>query len=134
MRNESWLRLMSGLVLVGVFAAGALFGAGLMHWRGPVDRPERIGPPRGGPIDAMIHELALDTTQTDALRAIETKHRGELDAIVRATQPKVRDVLFAIEDELRPQLRADQIQKLEAWRARRPPLPPPGMGPPGGRP
>ena len=32
MRNESWLRLMSSLVLVGVFAAGALFGAGLMRW------------------------------------------------------------------------------------------------------
>src|SRR4051812_23241937 len=109
MRNDSWLRLMSGLVLVGVFAAGALFGAGLMRWRGP-DRDEHLGPPRGGPVEAMIHELALDATQTDALRAIEAKHRGELDAILRTTQPKVRAVLFAIEDELRPLLRADQVQ------------------------
>jgi hypothetical protein len=118
----TWLKLMSGLVLVGVFAAGALFGAGLVHWRAP-DHPPR--PP--GPIEAMIHELALDPEQVHALQAIEQAHRGELDAIVRATQPKVRDVLFAIEDELRPRLRPEQVQRLEAWRARRPPPPPPPM-------
>ncbi len=130
MRGDTWLRLMSGLVLVGVFAAGTLFGAGLMRWRGP-DHPS---PPRGGPIDVMIHELELDADQTQALRTIEQAHRGDLDAIVRATQPKVRTVLFAIEDELRPRLRTDQVQKLEVWRARRPPLPMPGMGPPPGGP
>ena len=124
----TWLKLMSGLVLVGVFAAGALFGAGLVHWREPSPPPGLHRPP-GGPIDAMIHELALDADQIAALQAIERAHRGELEAIVRATQPKVRDVLFAIEDELRPKLRPEQIKELEAWRARRRPLPPPGMPP-----
>jgi hypothetical protein len=120
---------MSGLVLVVVFAAGALFGAGLMRWQGP-DRP----PPPGGPIEAMTHELELDGDQIAALRAIERTHRPELEAIARSTQPRVREVLFAIEDELRPELRPDQLHKLEAWRARRPPPGPPGPPGPGGPP
>ena len=116
---------MSGLVLVVVFAAGALFGAGLMRWQRP-DRP----PPPGGPIAVMTHELELDGDQIAALRAIERTHRPELEAIARSTQPRVREVLFAIEDELRPKLRPDQIHKLEAWRASRPRPPMPGMGGP----
>jgi hypothetical protein len=122
---ERRLWWMSGLVLVVVFAGGALFGAGLMRWQRP-DQP----PPPGGPIEAMTHELELDGDQIAALRAIERAHRPELEAIARATQPRVREVLFAIEDELRSKLRPDQIQKLEVWRARRPPPPPPGMGGP----
>lgn len=123
MRGDLTLKLMSGLVLVAVFAAGALFGAGLMRWNRP-DHPPGPPPP-GGPIEVMTHELELDHDQIDALRAIEAKHRPELDAIARSTQPRVREVLFAIEDELKAKLRPDQIQKLEAWRARRGPPPPP---------
>ena len=128
MLAERWLRWMSGLVLVVVFAAGAVFGAGLMRWQRP-DHPPR---PPSDPIEAMTRELELDGDQVAALRAIEQAHRPELDAIVRSTQPRVREVLFAIEDELRGKLRPAQIQKLEAWRARRGPPPPgmPGGGPP----
>ena len=134
MRNESWLRLMSGLVLVGVFAAGALFGAGIMRWAGPPARPP-WPPPHAGPIEAMTRELALDADQQTKLRTIADAHRDELDAIGRTAQGKVRDVLFAIEDELRPSLRPEQVKRLEDWRAhRRPPPPPPGMGPPPGGP
>ena len=136
MRNESWLRLMSGLVLVGVFAAGALFGAGLMRWTAP--HGDRLPPPPGmppgpggGPIEAMTRELNLDATQRDKLHAIADAHRGELEAIARSTQAKVRDVLFAMEDELKPSLRPEQIEALEQWRKHRPPPPPgPGMPPP----
>lgn len=113
MRSESWLRVMSWLVLVGVFAAGALVGASAM-------RLSASPPPaRPGPIEAMHHELALDPSQGEALHAIVQRHQGELDAIVRDAQPKVRTVLYAIEDELRPQLRPEQVKMLEAWRARR---------------
>ena len=113
MRHESWFRLMSWLVLVGVFAAGVLVGAGAMRWTA---RPPEARP---GPIEAMHHELALDRQQGEALHAIVQRHQSELDAIVRDAQPKVRAVLFAIEDELRPQLRPEQVKALEDWRARR---------------
>jgi hypothetical protein len=136
MRSESWLRLMSSFVLVGVFAAGALFGAALLRFMGPHPalhdgRPP--GPP-GGPIEAMTHELDLDAAQRDQLRAIADAHRAELEAIMRDTQPKLRIVLDAIETEMTPNLRPDQVEKLQAWRKRRPPPPMPGMGPPPGGP
>ena len=135
MRNETWLRMLSGFVLVGVFAAGALFGAGLLRW---TERdPERLPPPppHGGPVLKMQEELGLDDAQMRALQTIMDKHRLELASLMRETQGKVRDVLFSIEDELRPQLREDQVKRLEEWRATRPPLPMPGLdGPPPGRP
>jgi Spy/CpxP family protein refolding chaperone len=135
MRSESWLRLMSGFVLVGVFAAGALFGAGLLRWLAPHETTHEgrpFGPP--GPIEAMTHELDLDAHQRDQLRAIADAHRPELEAIMHETQPRIRRVLDAIEQEMTPNLRPDQVQKLEAWRKRRPPPPMPGMGPPPGGP
>jgi hypothetical protein len=131
MRSESWLRLMSGFVLVGVFAAGALFGAGLLRWMVPHEAPH-LGRPPGGPIEAMTHELELDAHQRDQLRAIADAHRPELEAIMHETQPRIRQVLDGIEQEMTPNLRPDQVQKLEAWRERRPPPPMPGL--PGGAP
>ena len=111
-------RLLSGLVLVGLFAAGTLFGAGLMRWTSP--GPPH-GPPHGGPIEAMTHELSLDPAQIDRLHAIADAHKGELEGIARGVQPRIRAVLFAIEDELRPALRPEQVERLETWRAQRPP-------------
>ena len=135
MRNDTWLRLMSGLVLVGIFAAGALFGAGIMRFATPTPSTPPGLPPPGGPINAIKTQLVLDADQIAALDAIAAAHREELEAIGRETQGKVRRVLFAIEDELVPKLRPDQVKKLEQWRAtRRPPPmghPPPEGGPPG---
>jgi hypothetical protein len=111
--------LLTGLVLVGLFTAGALFGAGLMRWtdRGPPHGP----PPPRGPVEAMTHELELDDAQIDRLHRIADDHRDELERIGREVQPRIKTVLFAIEDELRPMLRPDQVERLEAWRKRRPP-------------
>lgn len=125
-------RLLGALVLVGVFAAGAVFGVGLTRWGHAGERAGRPPrrPPPGGPIQAMTHELQLDPAQIEALDQIDRVHRPELDAIARETMPRVRDVLDAMERELLPRLRPAQIELLEAWRKRRPP---PGMpGGPGG--
>ena len=124
-------RLLGALVLVGVFAAGTVFGVGLTRW----GRPEHpFGPPPrhppGGPVQAMIRELRLDPAQIEALGQIERTHRPELDAIAGETMPRVRAVLDAMERELLPRLRPEQVELLEAWRKRRPP---PRMPGPGGR-
>ena len=146
MRTEGWLRLMSALVLVGVFAAGAVFGAGLLRWT--ASAPGRLPPPggaRGGHVGggaarAMTRELGLDAAQVVRLEALTDARRGELETITREVQGRVRDVLHGIEEDMRPYLRPDQIEKLAGWRARRPPPPlggmgpPPGGGPPGGGP
>lgn len=127
MQTDTSFKLLSGVVLAALFATGVAFGAGLMRY---LDAPHR--PPPGGPFDAMTHELALDDAQRARLRAITDAHRGELDAIARDMQPRIRGALFAIEEELVPALRPDQVERLHAWRARRPP--PPGFGGPGGPP
>ncbi|HTJ44378.1 MAG TPA: hypothetical protein VL463_19880 [Kofleriaceae bacterium] len=128
-------RLLGAIVLAGMFAAGAVFGVGLAKWSAPPARDDRRPPPPGmGPPPAsevMIRELALDDAQIETLRSIERSHKGELDAIVRDTVPRVKAVLDQIEEELRPHLRPDQIRRLEDWRKRRPPPPMPGMPPPG---
>ena len=132
MRSETWLRSMSALVLVGIFAAGAVFGAALLRFVGPPPATEarpRFGPPPG-PIEAMTHELDLDAQQREQLRSIADAHRAELEAIMRQTQPRLHAVVEAIEKEMTPHLRPDQVQKLEAWQKHRPPPPIPGMGGP----
>jgi hypothetical protein len=133
MRNELSLRMLSGFVLVGVFAAGALFGAGLLRWTQAA--PDRLPAERipHGPLAAMKRELSLDAEQMAKLDEIMRSHRGELELIMRDAQGKTRDVLMAIENELIPSLRPEQVKALEQWRAHRPPPPlggPPGMGPP----
>jgi hypothetical protein len=123
---------MSGLVLVGIFAAGTLFGAGLMKWTAPAPQQLPAPPLHGGPMMAMRERLELVDAQVAQLRTIMRAHQAELDGIARATQDQVRDVLMKIEEELKPHLEARQLQLLEEWREHR--GPPPGMGPPGMRP
>ena len=140
MRTEAWLRSMSAFVLVGVFAAGAVFGAGLVRWTQPPPgrwpplpgggRPAHVG---GGAAQAMTRELGLDAAQVLRLEALTDARRGELETITREVQGRVRDVLHGIEEDMRPSLRPEQIEKLAGWRARRPPPPLGGMGPPPGR-
>jgi hypothetical protein len=136
MRNETVLRMLSGFVLVGVFAAGALFGAGLLRWtqqdpqRLPPPPPGMGAPPGGGPGERMKQEIGLDEAQAKQLDQIIASHDKDLQGIVRDAQSKLRDMLLSIEEELRPHLRPDQIEKLESWRKHRPPAPMPGMGPP----
>src|SRR5690242_18894078 len=133
MRSESWLRLMSGFVLVGVLDAGARDGDALIRFMGPhpaaQDRrppgppsipPGPPGGPPGGPIEAMTHELDLDAHQVDQLRAPAESHRAELETITRDAQPRLRAVLDSIENEMTPHLRPDQVEKLQQWRKRRP--------------
>ena len=134
LESQARVRLLGALVLVGVFAAGAVFGVGLARWSHPghPPGPPPRRPPPGGPIPAMIHELRLDPEQIDALEQIELAHRGKLDAIAKETMPRVRAVLDAMERELQPRLRPDQLELLEAWRKRRPPPRLLGPGGPGG--
>jgi hypothetical protein len=131
MRNETWLRLMSALVLVGVFAAGSLFGAGLMKWNARSgERTPPPPPPHGDPVEVMTHKLKLDRAQSDELRQIMHARRQDLDDLRRQTQTKARAIMLDIENALLPRLDATQKALLEEWRKTRPPFPPPGHGPP----
>jgi Spy/CpxP family protein refolding chaperone len=127
-------RRIAVLLLVGTFIAGALTGAGVLVLLGPPP------PPPGGPGGlGPLTELDLTADQEAQARALHERHRPELEAIFKETQPKVRAVQLRIEAELRELLTPEQQRRLDAMEARRPaagsPMPhPPGAPPPPGMP
>ncbi len=126
-------RILSIVILLGVFAAGAVFGAGLVR----THAPERGGPPPmpPGPAERLIHHLQLTPAQAEELHRIERAHRDELDRLMKETMPKIRAVMDAVENELRPVLTEEQRTRLDELQRDRPPPPPfgpPPFGPPPG--
>lgn len=128
------VRLVTALLLVATFAAGTVTGAGLMRWAA-LDGPMAPPPPMAGPLP--LRELDLSKEQREKVRAVYESHRSELDAVLKETFPKVREINVKIEQEIREVLTPAQAAKLDEIKARRQP-PPPGWGhdqggpPPGG--
>jgi Spy/CpxP family protein refolding chaperone len=120
------IRLITALIIVGTFVAGAVSGAAVCRWMTP-----RAGPPP--PMHLPLRELDLTPEQEARAREITDRHRDELESILRGTYPKVRAVNDAIEAELRTVLTPEQQKKLDDLKSRRPPPRGPG-GPGGGRP
>lgn len=120
LRSESpmQIRLATAAVILGTFLGGALLGAGTYHW---------VAPPRfrhapfhhpGLPLD----ELGLSSDQEGKAQAIGTRHRAEIETIMRDTFPRVRAINEKMEKELREILTVEQQKKLDAIKARRLPL------------
>ena len=137
------VRLMTALLLVATFAAGAAAGAGLsrlsFRCHGP-PHPRMFAPEH-------FEQLGLSPDQQQKAHQIAERHRPELEAILRETFPKVRAINEQMEQELREQLTPEQRAKLDQLKAQRPPMPPgspfrgghppwppPGHGPMGGPP
>lgn len=141
------IHLVSGLIVLGTFLAGALAGAGLARsWRpAPLEGPP---PQHRPPVPLPLRELGLSPAQDEQVKQIVERHRPELEAIVRESFPRVRAVNQRIEAEVRALLTPAQQRLLEQLQARRPPPgvhgprpgpppapgeePPPGPPPPGG--
>jgi len=121
------MKLRAFALLAAMFVIGAFAGAGLVRLARPA-----LGPP---PFhhDPFRH---LDLTPDQRARAekILEKHRPALDAIVEETRPRVRAIQETIEKELAEVLTPEQVRRLEELRARMPPPPGPGFGPPAGPP
>lgn len=128
------IRLLTAALLVGTFAAGTAFGAGLITAIAPrppmgfANGPPRPPPPPPGPLP--LGELDLSEAQREQARVIIEKHRPALEAILRESFPRMRAENEQIEKEIRAILTDEQQKKLDALHAARPPRPPPG-GPPG---
>ena len=127
-RGSRRVRLVTGLVLAGVFAAGAVSGLGLARWLGP-----RAPPPPGPPIMRAFHQLGLSAEQQRQTREILESHKPELEAILRETFPRVRAVNEQVSEELRAILTPEQARRLTRLEAQLPPeTHPPGHPPPMG--
>jgi hypothetical protein len=125
--NARRLHLWTALILLGVFLAGAATGAGLSAL---LRTPRHPGQPHGpAMLPPPLAELGLSPEQVEQARAIFERHRAEMEAAVQAAFPRVRAVQEQVDSELRAILTSEQAARLDAMRARRPPLP--GMGPGG---
>lgn len=105
------IHLVSGLIVLGTFLAGALAGVGLAHSLGPRFLHHPGAPP-------FVRELDLSPEQDAKLRGVLERHRHELDAVERAMKSEMRAVLTP-----------EQQKKFDEMEARRPHRLPPGLGP-----
>jgi Spy/CpxP family protein refolding chaperone len=118
------LRLLTGALLVGVFAAGTVTGAALYRWARAATTPPlplHAAPPI--PLD----DLELSDLQRDRIWQVIDKYRPELDAIVGATIPKVKEVHARMQTDVRALLTPPQRQSFDLLVSRRfgPPSPHP---------
>jgi hypothetical protein len=117
------VRLVTALLLGGMFAAGAFTSAGIYH----LALPPRPLPP----FPQFVEELRLSPDQASRAREIGERHRAQLEAIFREIQPRVSGVQEQMEGELRTVLDDQQRRRLDEFQARRRQLGvhPPGMEP-----
>ncbi len=108
------LRLWSILVIVGVFLAGAVAGAGLFAWL----RPGRQWRPHRRDLPALFSELNLTPEQREKATAIFDKHRAVIESILKANFPRVRAEEEQSNRELREILTDAQRKKLDEIEAR----------------
>lgn len=122
------VRLLTGGVLLAVFAAGTVTGAGIYRWAHH-DLPPPSLEGMGRPIP--LEGLKLTDLQRDQAWQIMDKHRPELDAILGETFPKVRQVHERIRMDLRAILTPPQreaFDRLVDGQSRRPPAAQDGSG------
>lgn len=130
------LHLWTAVVLLAVFLAGGVTGAGLVWATRPRD-PRPAGPrPRIDGLPGPLAELGLSPEQVAKARAVVESHRAELQAAVEESFPRVRAVQDRVDAELRALLTPEQAARFDEMRKRRPPLRGPGFGgpPPPGEP
>jgi hypothetical protein len=123
------IHVVSGLLLLGTFLAGAVSGFGAAF---AVRRPDPSWfHGDHPPLPRQFEDLGLSAIQQRQAQAIFERFRPELDAVLRESYPRVRAVNERIEAELRAILTPEQVRRLDALKARRPGLPG-GPGFPGG--
>lgn len=128
------LRLQTSLLLLAVFAAGVVTGAGVLRWLAPrpeVPRaasPTALAPPL--PAARLPRELRLTPEQEERAREIGERYRPELEALAKEMKPRVRAVQDRMEGEFLALLTPEQRQQLAAIEERRKHPPRPGAVPP----
>jgi hypothetical protein len=142
-KSPQMIRLLTALLLVGVFAAGTVTGAGLFRWVAfPPPFPHlKHGPPGMVGTLGPYSDLGLSDEQARKVRGILDAHRPELEAIMQETFPKLQVVLDGTDKEVGALLSPEQQAKLDQRKARwthHRKAGPPGMpfppGPPPGGP
>jgi len=128
--SPAQIRLVTALVILGVFVTGAAAGFGLARWVAPSHEDRRPPPPLG----RLLDKLSLTPEQRTAAEAISERFEREVDAVMQEAFPKVRNLREAAAKELRALLTPEQAARFDALEAERPPEGRPGHHHgPGGR-
>jgi len=123
------LRAQGLAVLAVVFAAGALAGAAMDHWRvtsRPADVVEMVPVPTeqvvenmkmgGSGIPALYEALQLTPEQRTKIRSIMEANRPRTDSLLHQTWPQLRALLDSIRREVEQVLTPEQRTRLAAMR------------------
>ena len=122
-------QLLSGLILLGVFLAGAATGAGVLSWTlGPGPHHGPHGGPGHGP--PYLRELQLTEAQRAKAQPLFEQHHQAIEAVMRERFPQIRALNEKLETELKTMLTAEQAKVLDEWKAREAQRAPPQGGSP----
>lgn len=118
-KSPRTISIFSAALLIGIFIAGVLTGAGVCRWL-TCDQSHHPHSEFGhhgmmGPFS----ELDLSSDQERQVKEVMEKHRSELEAILHDSFPKVRAVHETIDQEISPFLTPEQQTKLKEIRERR---------------
>jgi uncharacterized membrane protein len=114
------IHVWSGLLVLGVFLAGAMTGAGVVVWLRPSGFPPGP-PPRAAGLPPPLAELGLTPEQEAKARTIAEKYRPALEAVLQQTFPRIREVQERMDRELRSVLTEAQAKRFDELKLRRPP-------------
>jgi Spy/CpxP family protein refolding chaperone len=114
------IRVLTALIIVGVFASGAVVGAGIYRW-GSSGSSEAEGSGRHGvALWIPAGELDLTPEQHAKVSQIVERHRLELEATVRESFPRVRAINEQMQKAVKEVLTPEQQKKFEELKRRGP--------------
>lgn len=107
------LHIWSGLIILGVYLAGAATTAGVFAWMRP-HHGHHSGPHGpGGP----FRELELTAEQDEKARAVLERHHAEVEVMMKESFPKIRESRDRAFDEIRTLLTDEQQKRFDTRRA-----------------
>jgi Spy/CpxP family protein refolding chaperone len=113
-------RVLTALIIVGVFASGAVVGAGIYRWASSGGPGAEVPHGHGAALWIPPGELDLSPEQHVQVSRIVDRHRLELEATVRESFPRVRAINEKMQKELKEVLTPEQQKKFELLRRRGP--------------
>jgi hypothetical protein len=127
--NESpaRIRLATAGVVIGVFLAGALVGAGVERWSRSRAELSELPSPRGFGVFLPLESLELTPEQQGKVDAILERHQQELETILRASYPRAKAVGDRLDAEIQAVLTPEQRRKFAALKRRPPRRPTPSF-------
>jgi Spy/CpxP family protein refolding chaperone len=119
------VRVVTALVIAGVFVSGAVVGAGIYRWGSSAGPAEGLPHGQGAGLWLPLEGLDLTPEQDAKVSAIMDQRRGELESIVRQTFPQVRAINEQMQQEVRAILTPEQQRRWDEQKLRRPSGPTP---------